>query len=73
VVDPVCGMDIAVEDAAGSHDYRGRKYYFCNPKCLERFSAGPERFLAPGKQAENQPQRSSLAHLPDTPARCIPR
>jgi P-type Cu+ transporter len=47
VIDPVCGMTIDPETAAGSHEYRGRTYYFCNPTCLERFKADPEGFLSP--------------------------
>ncbi|MBI3934673.1 MAG: heavy metal translocating P-type ATPase [Acidobacteria bacterium] len=47
VVDPVCGMDIEVEDAVGSHQYQGETYYFCNPACLERFQADPEKYLHP--------------------------
>src|SRR5574337_302857 len=45
--DPVCGMDIDPADAAASHEYGGQKYFFCNPSCLERFRADPERFLTP--------------------------
>ncbi len=44
-VDPVCGMTVDPADAAGSFAYQGRTYYFCNPSCLERFSAAPEEFL----------------------------
>ncbi|MGH9313388.1 MAG: heavy metal translocating P-type ATPase [Vicinamibacterales bacterium] len=47
VLDPVCGMTIAPEDAAGSHVYRGQTYYFCSFSCLERFKADPERYLSP--------------------------
>jgi Cu+-exporting ATPase len=46
-VDPVCGMKVRPETAAGRHEYRGKTYYFCNPRCLERFTADPERYLAP--------------------------
>ncbi len=45
--DPVCGMDVEPETAAGSTEYQGTTYYFCNPSCLERFRAEPEKFLAP--------------------------
>jgi Cu+-exporting ATPase len=49
VVDPVCGMAIPPEDAAGTHVHEGRVYHFCSPHCLETFRAHPERFLeAPG-------------------------
>jgi P-type Cu+ transporter len=47
VVDPVCGMDIEIEDAVGSHEHAGTTYYFCNPVCLARFSADPEAYLHP--------------------------
>jgi Cu+-exporting ATPase len=44
-VDPVCGMTVDPADAAGSHVYRGKTYYFCNPSCLERFAAAPAEFV----------------------------
>ncbi|MFB3920177.1 MAG: heavy metal translocating P-type ATPase [Terriglobia bacterium] len=47
VTDPVCGMQIAEEDAAGWLDHQGQRYYFCNPSCLENFRADPEKYLAP--------------------------
>ena len=37
VIDPVCGMSIAPEDAAGTIEYKGTTYYFCNPSCEEKF------------------------------------
>jgi P-type Cu+ transporter len=45
VVDPVCGMTIAPADAAGTHEHRGRTYYFCARSCLERFRQDPDAFL----------------------------
>jgi Cu+-exporting ATPase len=50
VIDPVCGMTISPESSVGTYDHRGTTYYFCNPSCLERFSADPEAFLAPAAQ-----------------------
>jgi Cu+-exporting ATPase len=44
-VDPVCGMTVEPEAAAGTHVYRGKTYYFCNPSCLERFTAAPSDFV----------------------------
>ena len=46
--DPVCGMMVEPAKAAGQHEYKGTLYYFCNPSCLVRFKAEPEKFLAPG-------------------------
>jgi Cu+-exporting ATPase len=45
-IDPVCGMTVDPAAAAGSFDYRGLTYYFCNPSCLERFKAEPAAFVA---------------------------
>jgi Cu+-exporting ATPase len=46
VNDPVCGMDVDPGDAAGSYDYEGKTYFFCNQRCLERFQAHPAKYLA---------------------------
>jgi P-type Cu+ transporter len=45
-IDPVCGMKVNPDAArGGSHEHAGKTYYFCNPRCRERFAAEPERFL----------------------------
>ena len=44
--DPVCGMTVDTATAAARLEYRGTTYYFCNPRCLERFRAEPERYLS---------------------------
>src|SRR5262245_37079906 len=51
VLDPVCGMRIDPADAAGSCDYKGKKYYFCHESCLARFKADPDSFLKPAPPA----------------------
>src|SRR5688572_15355315 len=52
-IDPVCHMKVMPETAAGHYEYRGRTYYFCNTRCLERFKADPERFLKPKSEIRN--------------------
>ena len=49
--DPVCGMRIDPQKAAGSHEYRGVRYYFCSPHCLTRFKADPEQYVHPPETA----------------------
>ena len=44
--DPVCGMSVA-PDAPLQHVHAGRTWRFCGRRCLERFQAEPERYLAP--------------------------
>jgi Cu+-exporting ATPase len=46
VKDPVCGMDVDPARAAGSYEYEGQKYYFCNPRCLEKFRVDPQKYLS---------------------------
>ena len=53
--DPVCGMTVDPKKASGKSDYRGRTYYFCSPRCAERFAKEPEKFLAaPGTAGMEQ-------------------
>jgi Cu+-exporting ATPase len=44
--DPVCGMMVASEKAAGKVEHTGKTYYFCSKRCAERFSDEPKKFLA---------------------------
>src|SRR6185369_11547685 len=44
-VDPVCGMKVDPENAAGSFEYQGKTYYFCSTHCLHRFAENPESFF----------------------------
>lgn len=43
--DPVCGMTVDPQKAAGSFEYGGQTYFFCSLGCLEKFRTDPERFL----------------------------
>jgi Cu+-exporting ATPase len=50
--DPVCGMKVDPATArGGSHAHEGRTYWFCNPRCRERFAADPEHWLKAGPSA----------------------
>src|SRR6185436_13672530 len=51
-IDPVCGMTVDPEKAAGSHEHAGVTYFFCGKRCLERFKAEPEKYLAASKPQE---------------------
>ncbi len=47
-IDPVCGMKVDPATArGGSFEHKGTTYYFCNPRCNERFQVEPEKFLDP--------------------------
>jgi len=48
VQDPVCGMTIREEEAAGTSEYKGRTYFFCSTGCKAKFDADPERYAGEG-------------------------
>jgi len=41
---PVSGKKIKKLDAAGSHEYSGKTYYFCCANCKEKFTKAPEKY-----------------------------
>jgi Cu+-exporting ATPase len=56
VKDPVCGMTVDPHTAKHRHTHRGHTYYFCNPKCREKFIADPEKYLAGETAKEDMPE-----------------
>jgi P-type Cu+ transporter len=50
-VDPVCGMQVEEQSAAGQADYEGRTYYFCSTACQREFEANPAQYA---KQSQGQ-------------------
>jgi xanthine dehydrogenase accessory factor len=45
-IDPVCGMTVVIATARHKTTHAGHEYFFCNPRCREKFLADPVRFLA---------------------------
>jgi P-type Cu+ transporter len=52
VRDPVCGMLVDPQQAAGSAVYQGETYYFCSKGCAAKFQADPEKYLHPNAAPE---------------------
>jgi P-type Cu+ transporter len=69
-IDPICGMTVDPATAAGSHDHRGQRYYFCGLSCLERFKADSERALQPQLVSSAKPitTRRPLPMMQPAPA-----
>ena len=62
----MCGMTVDPAKAAGKVEHAGKTYYFCSPRCAERFRNEPEKFLAaPGTAGMDHP---AAARAPSTPA-----
>ncbi len=45
-IDPICGMTVDEANPAATSEYKGDTYYFCNPKCKQRFETDPEHYIA---------------------------
>jgi Cu+-exporting ATPase len=61
--DPVCGMKVDPAAArGGSHEHAGKTYWFCNPRCRERFAADPAHWLEAG------PSAAAMSAPPPPPA-----
>jgi Cu+-exporting ATPase len=52
-VDPVCGMTITAEKAAGMSRVGGTAYYFCSTRCNATFDAEPGRYA--GRSIQSGP------------------
>jgi len=44
-IDPVCHMTVTIATARHVGAWDGRTWYFCNPRCKDKFLADPERYL----------------------------
>jgi P-type Cu+ transporter len=73
MIDPICGMNVELDRAAGSHVYNRQTYYFCSQHCLAKFKEDPEKFLKshghpehahPTAQAHTHGHGQSHAHAP---------
>jgi Cu+-exporting ATPase len=54
-IDPVCGMTVRPETAAGSHVHEGKTYYFCAQSCLKKFREDPPYYLLPPDRRAPKP------------------
>ncbi|QSQ20281.1 heavy metal translocating P-type ATPase [Pyxidicoccus parkwayensis] len=63
-IDPVCGMKVdPLAPKGGSLEHEGKTYFFCNPKCRERFGADPARYLTPAPAEPTPPAAPGTMYL----------
>ena len=68
VIDPVCGMTVDPTSArGGSFQHEGKLYYFCNPRCREKFATDPTRYVVP-PHASPDPASTALRDPAPPPA-----
>ena len=46
-IDPVCGMRVDPHKTQHRAAHQGRTYYFCSAGCQAKFTAAPDKYLAP--------------------------
>ncbi len=64
-VDPVCHMKVNPATArGGSFEHAAHTYYFCNPRCRERFAAEPARYLPAVDESSSHPTAVPVAAPP---------
>lgn len=67
VTDPVCGMSVDPDRAAGSFEHNGETYYFCSKHCQQKFQNEPNRYVAtahhppPASSPQGERQTTSVA------------
>ena len=61
-IDPVCGMRVSPEKAAGSYEFEGVTYYFCARSCLAKFQASPRAYLKDAAPASTPQDSSCCGH-----------
>lgn len=43
--DPVCGMEVNPQQAAGKSEYQGQTYYFCSSSDKQQFEQNPQQYV----------------------------
>jgi Cu+-exporting ATPase len=55
-------MSVDPEKSVDKVEHGGKPYYFCSPRCAERFKREPEKFLATSGAAGMEPQSAKSVH-----------
>lgn len=60
-VDPVCGMQVNENEAAGKSQHGGQTYHFCSTECKNTFDKNPAEYTTT-KHAEGQEHQGAGKH-----------
>jgi Cu+-exporting ATPase len=55
VQDPVCGMTVEPNQAAGQSEHEGETYYFCSKDCKRAFDQNPSSYVGNQPMAGSRP------------------
>lgn len=51
--DPVCGMEVDEQKAAGQSQHQGQTYYFCSQGCKQKFDQNPQQYVSGSGQSQS--------------------
>lgn len=60
--DPVCGMSVVPETAAGKYEHKGETFYFCSTGCLNKFKQNAASFLEMKKEEKQTPASEAVEY-----------
>ncbi|HEY1404639.1 MAG TPA: YHS domain-containing protein [Pyrinomonadaceae bacterium] len=52
--DPICGMQVDEQNAAGKSEHGGQTYYFCSAGCKTKFDENPEQYAGQAQTGGGQ-------------------
>jgi uncharacterized protein len=55
--DPMCGMQVQIDNAPAHRTHEGRDYWFCSDRCAQRFTDDPNRRPASSRPRDRQSGR----------------
>ena len=64
-IDPVCGMTVDENLAAGKVVHSGKTYYFCSSRCQHEFKANPTKYAGSGEAVSEALHGHNHAHSHD--------
>ena len=59
--DPVCGMTVS-DTSVHQSVYQDKKFYFCSPKCLDKFRLEPAKYLNDAPVTEVAPNNADIEY-----------
>ncbi len=64
VKDPVCGMTIDSNSAAGQSVFKNETYYFCGEKCKSQFDSNPGKYVGSAASSDTGARAGLEKHEP---------
>ena len=63
--DPICGMTVNPESAAGNYLHNGQSYYFCSQHCLAKFKEEPGKVPEIGRSRTERARSRAFTRARD--------